>query len=1487
MTGVMEFAMKRTSVLLGVVLTISALDSFSADWPCYRADAARSAKSAETLAFPLEPHWVYQAAQVSQPAWPDPVFEQNQMDFDSVFEPVAAGGLVLFGSSADDCVRALDLGTGALKWCFVTGGPVRFAPAIFEGAAYVVSDDGWLTCIDLATGAWKWKHRGGPSNRRFLGAGRMISRWPLRSGALVDSGVVYFAAGMWPSEGVFVIALDARTGEEIWVNDTSGCEYRDQPHAPAAAMSGVAPQGYLAASDRFLLVPTGRAVPAVYDRKDGALIHYRHADSRLWGGAWIAVDKEESLFLTGQGDRAIQLDLATGGRRDKAFKSQDFSRVAPPRQIRTGNVTIQGLDGAVAACNAENKEIWRRPVEGEARGLAIAGGNLIVSTSAGHIHCFAPGKSAATAVVTADQPAGLNESSAGTEADGILSLISRHGITKGYALLVGAPDGRLAARLAAISSLHVVVVPNKSSLVSGIREFLLDHTALHGSRVSVIGPESLAPGELPPYFANMIVLAGMVDPVAQKNLYSLLRPCGGVMTMPGLSTDERDTLLRAASVPAGEIQTVNGSTLVVRGKLEGAFDWNSKVTSDQRVKWPLELSWFGPPGPAMVVDRHMMSDSVPIPVAANGRIFQLGANHLLAVDAYNGTLLWKRELLYAVAPPHHMIVQGLTANDQSVFLDFGKVAYQLDAQTGVQQKVFGVFKIPERFSLAAPQRFEIKCAPDSPGQIELENTSEGLKVTMTVEKAEFMPFEGWELFFDFRPAGRRMNLYEPGVYMCAIQSSTAQLRPEMRVAKDASYSEHIVATYGFRGGDDFMGLPTSFGPVRPDVRIEPHRSKTRTAIVLTMSWEEIRKMAGFEPGEFAFGARLIHAAPGISGIGEGTRLSRGEAPGGGKKITTWRQSDLFCDRYAGAINNGWAVFDIPGIPVQAQSGGAFPPVLSRADLPEVALREGRIPPRLGESPIKLRFSQSLRWGLKPSRPAEQEDGELPISERTHPHPLTGTEIPVSYNRTYGCGDVVSSATMDFFRSATLAHYCYQDNSGMRNFGGVKTSCGKPGNIIPAFGMFIAIEGSSGCNCAYNFQTSLALAPAQQQSNEDWAVYHDRMSGRRARRGKVVEPSPGAAIHQYHANLGAPGDRRDGAGKLWLGYPRVASYLQPRTLAMPIPVDVNGGATFKLYRFNVDRRAIHKTDRPWLYGTGYHDVRTVDLSLGYFNPYGEAMILSCAPPPTVDGVLGDACWNGSHAVLLPGQNAAALLRYDSENLYIAYDRRSHFAGGDSITNAVKADLHGRDVPVWEDDCMELYFGDEKSSGRMLHFAVSAGGDRYDGILPEFGSEAEDTAWNPEWASSARVTGNSFTVETAIPWEVLESTGLTRDSMTINFRQRECMTGKKGAPSPSDLSHHVKLVDSEPENRIFTVRLHFAEVDDTKPGERVFDVAIQGRTVIKDLDIRAEAGAPDTALVKEVKGIQAGRSIRVAFSPADGATGTKAVPLLSAIEAVEEE
>jgi len=257
-------------VLLTMVLATQGLRG--SDWPAYRADAARSGYTTDRLPARLKVSWVRKADSPPQPAWSG---RDTRMPFDLAFQPVVSNGLVFFGSSSDCTVYALNARTGREKWTYVTDGPVRFAPAVWQDRLFVVSDDGHLYCLAVRNGKLLWKKRGGPNPDMILGNDRLISRWPARGGPVIKDGIVYFGAGIWPSEGIYLYAIDASTGRTLWVNDSSGSLVLNQPHGGNRARSGVSIQGYLTLAGNSLVVPTGRATPAVFDAESGQFRYFR------------------------------------------------------------------------------------------------------------------------------------------------------------------------------------------------------------------------------------------------------------------------------------------------------------------------------------------------------------------------------------------------------------------------------------------------------------------------------------------------------------------------------------------------------------------------------------------------------------------------------------------------------------------------------------------------------------------------------------------------------------------------------------------------------------------------------------------------------------------------------------------------------------------------------------------------------------------------------------------------------------------------------------------------------------------------------------------------------------------------------------------------------------------------------------------------------------------------------------------------------------
>ena len=178
------------------------------------------------------------------------------LTFDHAFQPIACGNSVFFGSSSDHQVYCLDSTSGHIKWTFYTEGPVRICPTFHQGRLYFGSDDGIIYCLDAQTGRELWRHLAGPSNDKIPGNEQIISRWPVRSGVLVEKGLVYSAAGLFPArEGSYLFALDAYVGKKVWkkkINQTA--------------------QGYLLATPSKIFVPTGKLTPLMYNRVNGDYI---------------------------------------------------------------------------------------------------------------------------------------------------------------------------------------------------------------------------------------------------------------------------------------------------------------------------------------------------------------------------------------------------------------------------------------------------------------------------------------------------------------------------------------------------------------------------------------------------------------------------------------------------------------------------------------------------------------------------------------------------------------------------------------------------------------------------------------------------------------------------------------------------------------------------------------------------------------------------------------------------------------------------------------------------------------------------------------------------------------------------------------------------------------------------------------------------------------------------------------------------------------
>jgi len=135
------------------------------------------------------------------------------------------------------------------------------------------------------------------------------------------------------------------------------------------------------------------------------------------------------------------------------------------------------------------------------------------------------------------------------------------------------------------------------------------------------------------------------------------------------------------------------------------------------------------------------------------------------------------------------------------------------------------------------------------------------------------------------------------------------------------------------------------------------------------------------------------------------------------------------------------------------------------------------------------------------------------------NPITHEEYPWAFKRNYGCNYTIAGEHFLAFRSGAAGFFDLENNAGTGNFGGFKSGC--TSNLIAAGGVLNAPDYTRTCSCSYQNQTSLALY--HDPSVEIWTF-------------NIFSLGEEKAIQRLGLNLGAPGDRVDHDGTLWLEFP---------------------------------------------------------------------------------------------------------------------------------------------------------------------------------------------------------------------------------------------------------------------------------------------------------------------------------------------------------------
>jgi len=1335
--------------LWGACASISV--SIASDWPMWRGDAARSRDLPPAAAAATELQWTRDLG-APAPAWPA---SQDKLRFDDSYEPVALGRRLFVPSMVNDSMSAYDTRTGAELWRFVTGGPVRFAGVAFDESVCFGSDDGYLYCVDAAAGELRWKRRGGPAYERLvIGNERLISTWAVRGAPVLYDGKIYFAAGFWPFMGVFIHCLDAETGEIVWTNSGMGSRFTTQQHG-SPAFAGVAPQGYLAATEELLLVAGGRTVPAVLDRRTGKL-RYFHLSSRALGKAAGGYD----IRVTGD-------TFSLGGRytyhlRDgKAIKGEQ-----PPAYGRLPD----GVRARVLAELADGDRPWR---------AIYSDDRLFVTTRKGKLLCFGGQATRAQrhALHVRPRPSSVRASS--------LSVAA--GAQAGWCLVLGLGDGKLALDLAA-SGLDVVALDPDEKRVDSFRRRAIAY-GLYGRKVSALAAD---PASLPPYFASIVTFGGASVAKGReddylRNAFGALRPYGGSLVVTNAQALALRLSRRASALklPGARIERSGGLVLLRRpGPLAGAGSWthqnadaaNSLVSPDDLVRAPMGLLWFGGPANDEVLPRHGHG---PAPQVVGGRLFIEGRHMLRAIDVYTGRLLWQRRLTdlgkYYDNTSHHPGANEIGGNYVSladgVYVKMPKSCVRLDPATGDTVREY---TLPAR-SDGAPARWGFVMA------------TENLLVAAAAPVA--VPDKKGGDARAAPPGGDLTSIIRQGDtwrYLSGAHPDGPWTRESFR--DDAWRSG--AAGFGYGDGDDrtvIKGMQGKSSVVYARKTFEaPERGKI----------DRLYLLVRYDDAFVAYlnGTEVVRAGVG-KGSGRGaSRIENHEAGAGFDRFEIRGGAEL--------LRKGANVLAVEGHNTSAGSS------------------DFTLDPYLAYS----------------SKRKDSPGGKRP--DLSIARALVGVDYS-SASRSLVAIDR-SSGRVLWSREAT---YSFRHNAVIAGKGRVYCVDGMSAPKMAALSFEGVEPETRPALCALDARTGRAVWSVDEDVFGTWLAYseeHDILvQAGKPGRDNAKDESRGRIV----AHRGADGR------ELWA---YSGNYTGPVILWGDRAVANNGFALDIKTGKEVTRTHPMSGERvPWrwrrMYGCNHaigsrHALLFRSAAAGYYDLAGEGGT----------GNFG-GFKSGCTSNLIAADGVLAAPEY-TRTCTCSYQNQTSLAM-----------VHDPRVEQWTFSSLKAPATRIVRAG--LNFA--APGDRLasSGTLwldcPSVGGPSPDLTVKLQPEDVRTICRHSSTIESPVPRKG------TRGDAPLPW---VAASGIEGVTSID-----VALPGGAAS---YAVRLVFAEIDGAKPGERVFDVAIQGKAALRAFDIARAAGGPNRPVIKELKGIRAGESLTVTLAPRPGSRP----PLICGLEII---
>ncbi|GLW12997.1 hypothetical protein Misp01_81250 [Microtetraspora sp. NBRC 13810] len=310
-------------------------------------------------------------------------------------EPVVAGGVV-YATSGDGTVSALDAATGVIRWRFQTGGPLVFDHAVADGTVFAANSSGRLVALDAATGRMRWSRRIGAAGGLAVAAGR-LHVWTRNPAWAVHAevGTLDAASGrrLWTfrPEGQVLNPDPVLAGEVVHVGGDHGMVYA------LDAASGARKWRFRAGGGRAR-THLVRAGGVVYSASTDGEVHALEAASgRVRWSAEIDGSADFRPMVTGgivyvggRDGTTYALDAGSGTRLWRFRTGGEQSGYRWDVAVARGHVYTAGADGRLYALDTvTGAPRWSLPLgRGPVSGPVAEGGTVHIGDGAGTLHAL-------------------------------------------------------------------------------------------------------------------------------------------------------------------------------------------------------------------------------------------------------------------------------------------------------------------------------------------------------------------------------------------------------------------------------------------------------------------------------------------------------------------------------------------------------------------------------------------------------------------------------------------------------------------------------------------------------------------------------------------------------------------------------------------------------------------------------------------------------------------------------------------------------------------------------------------------------------------------------------------------------------------------------------------------------------------------------------------------------------------------------------------